>query len=224
MGVARMSSLSRGDKVIILLQMMYFVFLAISAAYLILRWHDIPDRYPVHWSSLNAPNGWEERTVGDVFWPLFMAAMIGGIIFLGATKYENVLLKIVLILLVYFIGFSLEFSAVWFPFRSETTMPIGFIVAMIIGAVIFNLLLVIAIAFSMSDKELSIKNISEDRRPYYSKWGFYRNQSDPDLWVPKLYGIGWTINLGLTKGRVIALALLIVPLAIIAAIILFLSF
>ena len=46
---------------------------------------------------------------------------------------------------------------------------------------------------------------------------FYYNPDDPDPFVPKRYGLGWTINFGHPQGKLIAaliLALALVPLAI----------
>ncbi|HZO71271.1 MAG TPA: DUF5808 domain-containing protein [Ktedonobacteraceae bacterium] len=41
---------------------------------------------------------------------------------------------------------------------------------------------------------------------------FYNNPDDPDVFVPKRYGIGWTVNLGHPRGRLFMTALLLLPL------------
>ncbi|MGZ3640441.1 MAG: DUF5808 domain-containing protein [Ktedonobacterales bacterium] len=41
---------------------------------------------------------------------------------------------------------------------------------------------------------------------------FYINPDDPDLFVPKRYGLGWTINFGHPKSRLVLLALLLLVL------------
>lgn len=46
---------------------------------------------------------------------------------------------------------------------------------------------------------------------------FYYNPDDPDPFVPKRYGLGWTINFGHPQGKLIAalmLALALIPIAV----------
>jgi uncharacterized membrane protein len=54
-----------------------FGIIAMSAGYLWLHWADIPEKFPTHWGSDGQPNGWSNRSVFDVFAPLFMAAVNG---------------------------------------------------------------------------------------------------------------------------------------------------
>ena len=46
---------------------------------------------------------------------------------------------------------------------------------------------------------------------------FYYNPDDPSLWVGKRYGIGWTLNFAHTASWFILGAMLLLPLAGIAA-------
>ena len=47
------------------------------------------------------------------------------------------------------------------------------------------------------------------------KWGmFYHNPEDSKLWVEKLHGWGWTLNMARPTAWVILAALLLAPLAL----------
>ena len=43
---------------------------------------------------------------------------------------------------------------------------------------------------------------------------FYNNPDDPDILVPKRYGIVWTFNFGNPKGRILMIVMILVPLVI----------
>lgn len=47
------------------------------------------------------------------------------------------------------------------------------------------------------------------------KWGmFYHNPEDPKIWVDKLYGLGWTLNMARPASWVILTAILLAPVAL----------
>lgn len=202
-----MESKTRTAKSIVLLQWMYFAFIGLAAAYLVYRWNDIPDRFPIHWRVRNEPNVWAQRTPLEVFLPLLVAVVVGLIFFaISLTKVVGTPLKASLLALAYLIGGALAFSAVWFPFRVATTMPVGFIVTLLVGVVVMNFVFLAVLGLSSLQVNLLPAEPPRDRKSCYSKWGIYRNPSDPDLWVPKLYGYGWTINMAHPKGRLLAWA------------------
>lgn len=49
---------------------------------------------------------------------------------------------------------------------------------------------------------------------YWKAGSFYVNRNDPALWVPKRFGIGWTVNLGHPAG----IAILVIPVVIVVAV------
>jgi uncharacterized membrane protein len=44
---------------------------------------------------------------------------------------------------------------------------------------------------------------------------FYVNRNDPSIWVPRRFGIGWTLNLGHPLGMVLGVGMIAVPIAIV---------
>ncbi len=53
----------------------------------------------------------------------------------------------------------------------------------------------------------------DDDRYWYGGF-FYNNPDDPAMFVPKRYGLGWTVNFGNPKGRLIFIGMLLIPLVI----------
>ena len=53
----------------------------------------------------------------------------------------------------------------------------------------------------------------DDDRYWYGGF-FYNNPDDPALFVPKRYGMGWTVNFGNPKGRLFFIGTLLIPLVI----------
>lgn len=42
----------------------------------------------------------------------------------------------------------------------------------------------------------------------------YNNPDDPDLFVPKRFGLGWTVNIGRPLGKVLIIGPLLLPVAL----------
>jgi uncharacterized membrane protein len=64
--------------------------------------------------------------------------------------------------------------------------------------------------------ENSKPNLSPEERKENYRWGFYYNREDPRIWIPKLYGLGWTLNFAKRGAYVFAAALVaLIVLAII---------
>ena len=53
----------------------------------------------------------------------------------------------------------------------------------------------------------------DDDRYWYGGF-FYNNPDDPAMFVPKRYGLGWTVNFGNPKGRLFFIGTLLIPLVI----------
>jgi uncharacterized membrane protein len=53
--------------------------------------------------------------------------------------------------------------------------------------------------------------IFRDDDRYWYGGVFYGNPDDPDLFVPKRFGLGWTLNFGHPQARLILISLLLFP-------------
>ncbi len=60
------------------------------------------------------------------------------------------------------------------------------------------------------DRYLSDDVFRDDDRYWYGGV-FYNNPDDPAVFVPKRYGLGWTVNFGNPRGRLILIGTLLLP-------------
>jgi uncharacterized membrane protein len=64
---------------------------------------------------------------------------------------------------------------------------------------------------SSTDRQRTNAVFRDDNRYCYG--GFlYNNPDDPDLFVPKRFGLGWTINFGHPQAKLALIGMLLVPL------------
>jgi uncharacterized membrane protein len=183
------------------LMILYFVLLAAGVLYVAARWHDIPEQYPIHWGPHGVPDNWAARNVVEVFWPIGIATLIGGAIFgLTWALHARPSMKIGMALIAYAGGIPMMAATILLPFRHSDKMPVSVLLTVLIIAPFCSLA---AIYFLTKGLLSTAEGAVGDRTPFYTKSGFYKNPNDPALWVPKLNGLGWTINIGLRTGRAI---------------------
>ena len=56
--------------------------------------------------------------------------------------------------------------------------------------------------------------IFRDDDRYWYGGVFYNNPDDPNILVPKRFGLGWTINFGNPKGRLFMIVMILLPMVI----------
>ncbi len=87
------------------------------------------------------------------------------------------------------------------------------------GIVLIALVLILLLPTSGRRTSFRERNpvspVLRDDDRYWSGGMFYNNPTDPDLFVPKRYGFGWTVNFGHPKGKLVMLGMCLLPLVII---------
>jgi len=56
--------------------------------------------------------------------------------------------------------------------------------------------------------------VFRDDDRYWSGGFFYNNPDDPALFVPKRFGLGWTVNFGHPQGKLVLIGMLLLPLVL----------
>jgi uncharacterized membrane protein len=99
-------------------------------------------------------------------------------------------------------------------------MNSGLFVLLIGGLVIVTLLVLFlptqrsrSKADTPADRGLTGTAFHDDDQYWYGDF-FYNNPDDPDVFVPKRYGMGWTVNFGNARGKLFMIGTLLLPLAI----------
>jgi uncharacterized membrane protein len=61
-----------------------------------------------------------------------------------------------------------------------------------------------------ADRHLTGAVFRDDDRYWYGGF-FYNNPDDPAVFVPKRFGLGWTVNFGHPRGKLFLISILLLP-------------
>ena len=64
-----------------------------------------------------------------------------------------------------------------------------------------------------ADRDLTSAIFRDEDRYWYGGF-FYNNPDDPAVFVPKRYGLGWTVNFGNPRGKLLLIGTLLLPLGV----------
>jgi len=172
-----------------------------SGAYLASHWDRIPDRWVVHWGVGGVPNGWAGKTPLGVYAPI----LGGGLLWLlmeGVAAWVRArsardaalaaletattqLLRLVSLALSILFGVMAIILPLG-PHVGPGVIVVGSL-ALVLGAIV--------IGASLASKAIEkAKREGHAERLKGYKGIYYANPDDPRLWVPKLMGMGITIN------------------------------
>ena len=68
-------------------------------------------------------------------------------------------------------------------------------------------------ASTPAERYPTFTSFRDDDRYWYGDF-FYNNSNDPAVFVPKRYGLGWTVNFGQPAGKLILIGTLLLPLVL----------
>lgn len=191
--------------------------LAASGVLLAVFWGDVPDRWITHWG-VHGPDGWATKSalnaalpigLGLLLWILFdviaraiargdrglpreMTAMI-------ATVMRAVGLALALVCAALALALPLV--------QPRSSLPIAVGVPVTIAVVVGAAML----WASRQTRRLRAAGVA---LPEGYTGVFYKNPRDARLWVPKVAGVGWTINFAHRRAWPVMIALIGVPVAV----------
>lgn len=195
-----------------LLQAGPFVILAVAALWVRSRYDELPARLPAHWNASGEIDRWVARTPANAYGPVLIgAAMCALMLFLqlgiqyGAPRggMQRTALRI-LLAVEYFMAF----------------LFCGILGAMLTGGAMLTPVLALSVAATLLllAVTVAVARRAEPVRPNAGgQWRggfFYVDPEDPALFVPKRWGIGYTLNYGNPRAVPVTLLILAVPLAI----------
>ncbi len=218
-----------------------FILLAASAGYLGTHWQQIPARLILHWDIHGEPDRWAARSLGSVFLPLVIAAVIllamtlllygiahwlrpiypGGLQGEHESRFRRIA-SIMLLALEYWIALLCSWLAIR-PLLPASLQRPPAAIAMVPG-----LIAVAVTAVLMwlgqggnrmpspqrpdTDSTQPVGDRTEDR--FWKLGVFYFNPSDPSVLVEKRFGIGYTVNFA----HPVAWAIILLPVLVLIAI------
>jgi len=193
---------ARGSLVLKLLPIGIF---SLAAVILALKWADIPDRWPIHWGASGQPDQWSVKSGVGVFLPL--AGGVAACCFLelvalivrATTRRRHELeeetataigwlITDLVRMLETAIAIVFAYISVTLPLFSPAN-PVR-LVGIMIGAISAG------IAAGMFRIWYGVRNLKRDGHKGLEGYNgiIYKNENDQRLWVPKMAGLGYTLN------------------------------
>ena len=199
------------------------------------KYNSMPDIIPTHWGISGEPDAYSQKSFFTVFGVIFMSILAGLIIYFSSILSLKARAKLNTdnvneskkLHLDYLNKMSITFLLL------NLSLQLIFIESLIamVNSSNLNLFTMIfattlLIVSSIYQVYLYYKSPSKSKNAVYSiddnddNWLFgsiYNNPNDPSLFVQKRFGVGWTVNIGTTKGKLIFLSpfvLIIVVLVI----------
>ena len=213
--------------------MSYAILLAAGVALLFL-WDSLPERWPIHWGASGQPNGWAAKSPTGVFLPILLGLVIctllevvvrwsldrlthGG----GGRKLAPAAADAIGKLTIGFVRL-LEFALATVFAGMALILPLAPPARP--GKLVLASFLWVAgfIGFGMwrlkqGAAEMKAAGLTQGVEGWNGLT--YRNPNDPRLWVPKITGIGYTLNFAHRLAWLIMAALLAIPLFALLAVI-----
>jgi uncharacterized membrane protein len=173
--------------------------LAAAAVYLARHWDDVPPRWVVHWGADGNPNGWSAKSWESAAFPLLLGIGVWLVMEIvaaalrvqaraigveGATAGSLPFLRWISVGL----SLMLAYLAIDLPLGNpEVGHSLKILAVFLIGSIVAGIVHG-SLAFAQARRE------GEISMPTGYHGLYYANREDDRLFVPKLSGLGWTIN------------------------------
>jgi uncharacterized membrane protein len=202
--------------------------LAAAAAILAALWERVPSRWAVHWGAGDRPDGWADKSVASAATPLLVGLGLWGLIE-----------ALVIVMRRHGRDASPPVPPALVDVHADFARGVGLAVAAFMAALAVLLPLVeprsslpiVFLAFALVGGALGLGWLRARRRARALRekgvalpegWDglVYRNAGDERLWVPKLTGLGWTLNFAHRAAWPVLLALVGAPILIVTLLLL----
>ncbi len=196
--------------------------LTAAGVVLALFWGDVPGRWIIHWGWHGQPDHWVAKSVGVAIGPLVIGLVAWALIEVtasrvarrggGSTTFPPEMLA-VQVALVRLGGLAAVTAVAGLTLVLPLLHPHS-PVPLLVGTLV-EIGVVVGVGMAWAHARTRRLRASGIAMPEGYGGLVYRNARDSRLWVPKLAGVGWTINFAHRLAWPVAIALVGVPLAII---------
>lgn len=188
-----------------------FLILGAAALWLHAHYDELPARIPVHWNASGQANGFVLRTPMGAGFPLILGAalcLLMALVERAMSSAEPSPLRDATLRL--FLGIEYFIALLSCGVLAAMASNGRLITPVLLGS--FALVLALVIFTATSLRGLPREPV---RNPEAWRAGFfYYDPADPALFVPKRYGLGYTFNFGRPSAIILAVAILLLPIAI----------
>ena len=177
--------------------------LALEALWLRLNWNRIPAQWPEHWNAAGEVNGWGHRTLGGVFGPLLMGAIILLTFILiaifmvktpGTQTRQRARMAIPIAALAWIMSALFCFVGL-LPIKHDITVGSIMLISIAYMVATFAISIWLLLRSSTMPGTLAAEPYDGTPDAMWRAGGLiYFNPTDAAVLVPKRYGWGWTLN------------------------------
>ena len=189
--------------------------------YTITQYNSMPDIIPTHWNFTGEADAFSEKSFLSVFGSVIMSVGIGIIISISSiyslksraklntdninkskNAHLNYLNQIAITFFVLNLGCQILFIAVLIATVNASNINTSIMWPTTLAIIISAIYQTYLYYKSPSKSKTAVYSVDDDD----SNWIFgtlYNNPNDPSLFVQKRFGVGWTVNIGSTKGKII---------------------
>lgn len=204
-----------------LLYMIPFVITVLVGIYAITQYDSMPDIIPTHWGFTGEPDAFSEKSFMSVFGVIIMSVGIGLIITISSiyslksrvklnpdnlneSKKANLnyLSKFALTFFIINLGCQILFITILIATVNASNVNTAVLWPTAIAIILASLYQTYLYYKSPSKSKTAVYSVDDDD----NNWIFgtlYNNSNDPSLFVQKRFGVGWTVNVGSTKGKIV---------------------
>ena len=222
------------DKLVKKYSLIYIIpilLVVASSAYAFINYDKIPEMMPTHFNFQGVADGFTVKTKASFFAQIGMQVVVMALVYFGSVyslkarikidkndsksdiantiKYLNHLASESFFML---FAMALLFSSISFGLVNQKVNQI----LVILSTVLLLASIVPLIYTSSKLKKGNYSDVSytvDDDDKYWVLGCFYYNPNDPSAFVQKRFGIGWTVNLGSTKGKVLIACIVLMLVA-----------
>ncbi len=193
-----------------------FAALLLAGAYLTVRWDSIPERWIIHWGPRGEPNGWASKSGLGVYGLLVLGAVIAATSEAvgrarGSGREPVRATSLYLARLMTFgAALMLAFLSVDLPLGPP--MPLAARLSIAVAPLLVAMLLGVR-RLSAALRETRESGEGAKYEGYHGV--YYANANDRRLWVPKIHGVGWTLNFSHPLAWPVFLLLVGVPIGLV---------
>jgi uncharacterized membrane protein len=176
-----------------------FGVVLVAAAYLTARWDSIPARWIIHWGARGEPNGWATKTLPGVYGLLALPVVlvvVNEVIARNRPGHQAAFDPAMRVATIDFVRI-VTFGVTVMTALLAVILPLG--PSLPLPALLSLAVAPVVVAFAAGGARLA----ATMRRVRAGGGGakleghhalYYANGNDRRLWVPKVTGMGWTIN------------------------------
>lgn len=209
-----------------------YIITLLVCIYATTQYNSIPDIIPTHWGLSGVADAYSQKSVFSVFSIIIMSVGFGIIIYISSVQSlksraklntSNIaesksahlyyLNKIALTFLILNISSQILFISILIATVNASNLNIYILWPTTISLIIAAIYQTYLYYKSPSKSKTAVYSVDDDDNNWILGI-FYNNPNDPSLFVQKRFGVGWTINIGNTKGKIMFISPFILILLI----------